>query len=262
MAVTNKQRLDLIEQFIREHKYADLHTLAKQFRISLSTVRRALSDLERRGAVRRHHGGASLAGEEGSPGGYNFITQDDRCAGEKHAIAQHVAHVIEPGMTVLIDGGTTPYAVARQLVHKRVIVVTNSLPVAELFNEVGSSDVIVTGGAVYNRLGVLYGPICEAALGEMHADLAVLGAAGVTHEGIWNSNSMIVSCQKKMMDRADRTLFVFDPGKLERRALALATPFTPRFGVVTTAEPEIRTARAMRAGGTELTVVPAASDSS
>jgi len=83
--MTNKQRLDLIERFIREHKYADLHTLAERFEISLSTVRRALNDLESTGIVRRHHGGASLVAEEADSTGYDFITQDDRQADEKHA---------------------------------------------------------------------------------------------------------------------------------------------------------------------------------
>ena len=58
--MTNKQRLDLIEKYIREHKYADLHTLAARFKTSLSTVRRALDSLEEKGVLRRHHGGASL----------------------------------------------------------------------------------------------------------------------------------------------------------------------------------------------------------
>ncbi|MBC8040959.1 MAG: DeoR/GlpR transcriptional regulator, partial [Opitutaceae bacterium] len=58
--MTNKQRLDLIEKHIREHKYADLHTLSTLFGSSLSTVRRALDELETRGVLRRHHGGASL----------------------------------------------------------------------------------------------------------------------------------------------------------------------------------------------------------
>ena len=58
--MTNKQRTDLIERHLREHKYADLHSLAQRFGGSLSTVRRILDGLEERGVVRRHHGGASL----------------------------------------------------------------------------------------------------------------------------------------------------------------------------------------------------------
>uniref|UniRef100_UPI00404B8513 DeoR family transcriptional regulator n=1 Tax=Cephaloticoccus sp. TaxID=1985742 RepID=UPI00404B8513 len=57
--MTSKQRTDLIERFIRTHKYADLRILATRFDSSLSTVRRALDQLEAKGVVRRHHGGAS-----------------------------------------------------------------------------------------------------------------------------------------------------------------------------------------------------------
>ena len=40
--MTNKQRTELIARHLREHKYADLRTLATKFSGSLSTVRRAL----------------------------------------------------------------------------------------------------------------------------------------------------------------------------------------------------------------------------
>lgn len=255
MGMTNKQRLDLLEAFLRTNRYADLGTLSRRFEISLSTVRRSLNELESRGLIRRHHGGASWVEAEEIPGGYDFITQDDRQSVEKHALATWVGERIEPGMTVMLDGGTTTYAVARQLVGKRIIVVTNSLPIAALLNEVSSSETIVTGGTVYNRLGVLCGPICENSLAEMHADLAVLSGAGITEEGVWNSNSMVVASQKRMLRAADRTLFALDHTKFGKRALTLTCPFSPKMTVLTTAQPELRIARAMKAAGTECEVV-------
>jgi len=238
VAFTNKQRLDLIEQYIREHKYADLHSLAGRFEISLSTARRALNDLEQKGIIRRHHGGASLVGEEGmGSGGYDFITEDDTRSEEKHRIAASVVERISTGMTVMLDGGTTTYAVARMLTNKRVIVITNSLPIAALLNEVSTCETIVTGGTVYNRLGVLYGPLCESSLRGMHADLAIMGMAGVTTEGIWNSNAMIASFQRRMMAAADETLFIADHSKLNRRSLTLTTPFTPNITLVSDQRP-------------------------
>lgn len=235
--MTNKQRLDLIEKFIREHKYADLHTLAQRFDISLSTVRRALNDLETGGIVRRHHGGASLVEDEAASGGYDFITQDDRQSDEKHVIAQCLADLIEPGMTVLIDGGTTTYAVARQLVEKRLIIITNSLPIAALYSEVGSCETIVTGGTVYNRLGILYGPACEKAIGQVHADVAICGAAGITANGIWNNNSFIISTQQRMIESADKTYFAIDATKHNRRVLHQSCALTDNFTLISDSPP-------------------------
>lgn len=252
MAITNKQRIDRMEDFLREHEYADLQTLAKEFDASLSTVRRTLNELETRGLVRRHHGGASwIAGTE-EKAGYDFITQDDRQTAEKHAMAELIASRITPGMTVMLDGGTSTYAVARLLASRRIIVITNSLPIAALYNEVSNIETILTGGTVYNRLGVLYGPTCEASLAEMHADVCILGGAGITEEGIWNSNAFIIATQKRMIKAADKTIYALDHTKLGRRALTLATPFFPNMCVVTSGEADAKIQRAIRTANATL----------
>ena len=163
--MTQKQRTDLIERFIREHKYADLHSLANRFGGSLSTVRRALDQLETRGIVRRHHGGASLVETDALAAENDFIARLQRQADRKFAIASLIAEQVRPGTTVILDGGTTTLAVARLLAKKRVQVITNSLPVASLFGEVGAHEAIITGGSILGRLGTLVGPLCEASLG-------------------------------------------------------------------------------------------------
>jgi DeoR/GlpR family transcriptional regulator of sugar metabolism len=250
--MTNKQRLDLIEQHLREHRYADLHTLAARFSTSLSTVRRALDELEARGVLRRHHGGASLVETDELAREYDFIARDQRQAAEKHAIARAVADLVHPGMTVILDGGTSTYAVARLLVGKRLQVITNSLPIAGLFSEIGSLETIVTGGSIHNRLGVLVGPFCEQSLEHIHADLAILGGGGITEEGIWNHNALIVAAQRRMIAAAERSVFALDDSKFGRKALSLATPLAADHIIVTNAAPPPNIARAIRSAGASL----------
>lgn len=250
--MTSKQRTDLIERFIREHKYADLRTLSTRFTSSLSTVRRALDQLEAKGVVRRHHGGASLVETDAVAQEYDFVSRDQRHADEKFAIASLVAGEVQPGMTVILDGGSSTYAVARLLVDKRLQVITNSLPVASLFSDVGSVETIVTGGTIYNRLGVVLGPMCEESFGQVHADLAILGGAGITENGIWNHNSLIVAAQRKMIAAAERTIFALDASKFGRKALNLTTPFDARFTIVTDLPPIPPVTKAIRASGARL----------
>src|SRR5690606_41504594 len=111
--MTNKQRLDLIERYIREHRYADLHTLAARFSISLSTVRRALDQLAEQGVLRRHHGGASLIETDELAREYDSIASAARQAGEKYAIARGIAALVHPAMTIIPDGHTSAYAPQR-----------------------------------------------------------------------------------------------------------------------------------------------------
>lgn len=252
--MTSKQRTDLIERFIREHKYADLRTLASRFNGSLSTVRRALDHLESRGVVRRHHGGASFIETDVLAEEYDFLARDQRHPDEKYAIARLVANQVQPGMTVILDGGSTTYAVARLLVDKRLQVITNSLPVASLFSDIGTVETTVTGGILYRRLGTLVGPICEQSFAEVHADLAIVGGAGITEKGIWSHNALIASAQRKMIAAAGRTLFALDKSKFGRTALSLATPFDARFTIVTDTRPSPAVARAIHLAGSHLTL--------
>lgn len=254
--MTNKQRLDLIEKHIREHKYADLHTLATLFTSSLSTVRRALDELELRGVLRRHHGGASLVETDELAKEYDFISRDQRQAEEKFSIARLIADQVKPGMTVILDGGTSTYAVARLLAAKRLQVITNSLPIAGLFSEIGSLETIVTGGSVHNRLGVLVGPLCEQSLEQIHADIAILGGAGVTEAGVWNHNALVVAAQRKMIAASERTLFALDSSKFGRKALSLTAPFNDKFTIMTDQRPSAAVVNAIKNAGATLTLTP------
>jgi DeoR/GlpR family transcriptional regulator of sugar metabolism len=252
--MTNKQRTDLIERHIREHKYADLHSLADRFGSSISTVRRALDTLEHRGIVRRHHGGASLIQTDALSQEYDFLLRIQRQADQKFAIASLVAEQVQPGTSVILDGGTTTYAVARLLAEKHVQVITNSLPVASLFGEVGNTETIVTGGSILGRLAVLVGPHCEAWFDQVHADVAILGGTGITEKGIWNNNALVIAAQRKMIAAAERTIFALDASKFGRKALSVAVPFGPQITVITETRPAPAVVKAIETAGAKLTV--------
>ena len=252
--MTNKQRTDLIQQFIREHKYADLRTLADHFGGSLSTVRRVLDTLEDRGIVRRHHGGASLIETDALAQEYDFLSRVQRQAEQKYAIANLVADQVRPGSTVILDGGTTTFAVARLLVEKRVQVITNSLPIASLLGMVGNAETIVTGGNILGRIGLLVGPLCEASFEQVHADLAILGGTGITENGVWNHNALVIAAQRKMLAAAERTIFALDATKFGRKALSLTSPFGTNMTIVTNARPSPAVEKAIGDAGATLTL--------
>jgi DeoR/GlpR family transcriptional regulator of sugar metabolism len=254
--MTHRRRLQLIEKYIRENRYADLHTLASKFGISVSTARRALDDLEAQGVCRRHHGGASVLDPDELAREYDFISRDQTHADEKFVMGRFIAEQVTPGMTVVIDGGTSAYAVARLLIGKRLRVVTNSLPVAGLLSDVGTVETIVTGGTIHNRIGVLVGPHCEETLDRIHADIAILGASGITDKGLWAHNELIAAVQRKMVSASDRSIFAIDHSKFGRKAPLLATGFQATHTIVTDRDPPTDIAAAMRAARATLANCP------
>ncbi len=187
---------------------------------------------------------------------YDFISRDQRQSEEKFSIARLIADQVQPGMTVILDGGTSIYAVARLLAAKRLQVITNSLPIAGLFSEIGSLETIVTGGSIHNRLGVLVGPLCEQSLEQIHADIAILGGAGITEAGVWNHNALIVATQRKMIAASERTIFAMDSSKFGRKAMSLTAPFSAKFSIITDQKPAPAVTAAIKNAGATLTGAP------
>jgi DeoR/GlpR family transcriptional regulator of sugar metabolism len=149
-----------------------------------------------------------------------FDERTGTAVAEKRAIGIATAALLEDGDTVLLDGGTTTLEVARALIGRRVQVVTNSLPIAQLLASSQQTDLILIGGYIYPRTAVALGPLAIATMQSIRVRKAILGAGGVVAEGIYNSNSLLVETERQMMLCGQQVVIVADHTKFGRLALA------------------------------------------
>jgi DeoR family transcriptional regulator, fructose operon transcriptional repressor len=192
-----EERQKRIEEHLLKVEFASLDELSELVDASVSTVRRDVSLMESRGAVCRTHGGARLVNPKSDE--YTFTARDTHQLTEKEAIGQACAALIAPNQTVIIDAGTTCYHVARHLEAKSPQVFTNSLPVANLYSAANKLEVVVSGGVIYPRLGVLVGPLAVEAFSKIRADVAIMSCGGLTAEGITNSHGLLIEIQRAMI---------------------------------------------------------------
>jgi DeoR/GlpR family transcriptional regulator of sugar metabolism len=139
---------------------------------------------------------------------------------EKAAIAAAVSELIPPGRTVIINGGTTCYQVAKAIGGRRLNVVTNSVPIASLLSADVSTEVTLIGGFLYPRTGVALGDMAERQVEGLHAAQLVLSCAGLTEEGAFNTNQMMVAVEQQMIRAADQVILAVDHTKFGTRSLA------------------------------------------
>src|SRR5207244_1283387 len=139
---------------------------------------------------------------------------------EKRLIAQAAAERIKDGDAILLDGGTTTPAVARLLVGRSLQIVTNSLPIANLFASSRETDLVILGGYVYPKTGVALGPLAVRMMEDVHVHQTIMGVGGITAKGLFNSNLLLVETERRMMRCADEVVVVADHTKLGRQALA------------------------------------------
>src|SRR5271165_2334255 len=133
-----EQRRDRLLELVRVGRFASLPELAEQLAVSESTIRRDLDQLEEQGSARRIHGGVLYTGS--APKLPHFDAQQPSEWEKKRSIAAAAMKLIDEGDTILLDGGSTTYEVARLLVGRSLHVVTTSLPVANLFASAAQSD--------------------------------------------------------------------------------------------------------------------------
>lgn len=213
----NHERRSRLLDIIRIRGFAALEELVRELGVSESTVRRDLDALEEQGSAKRTHGGVLYSG--GMPRLAEFDERQPTNWAAKRAIAFTAAAVIEDGETVLLDGGTTTYEVARLLVGRSLQVVTNSLPVANLFASEARTDLVLLGGYVSPRTGVCLGPYANELLGRLHVTTTVLSAAGVSAEGLFNSHLLLAETEQAMLKAASRVMVVADSSKFGRKSL-------------------------------------------
>lgn len=212
-----EERQKRIEEHLEAREFASLEELSELVDASISTVRRDLSVLEAKGTVRRTHGGAMIVNPKSDE--FAFSARDTHQLAEKEAIGRACAELIQPNQTVIVDAGTTCYHVARHLEDKAPHIITNSLPVAGLFFGSTRVEVVVSGGVLYPRLGVLVGPLAVEAFTKIHADVAIMSAGGITLEGITNSHGLLIEIQRAMMNAAQRVIMCLDHTKFGRQSI-------------------------------------------
>ena len=203
-----------IRQMFDSRDFLDVETLCRELNASEASVRRDLAVLEDQGALKRVYGGAipvQVAGD--------YALESVRSSDEKSQIARMTASLIEDGQTVILDGGTTVAAVARELASKSIHVITNSLPIAEVLESYRNIELTLTGGYLDPRIRVMLGAFCEQMLGAIRADAVIMGIGSVTESGFSNNNTLVVGSEKKMIEVADRMIVVADHTKFGRGAM-------------------------------------------
>jgi DeoR/GlpR family transcriptional regulator of sugar metabolism len=217
------ERHNLLKALIAQRGTSDLDSLADELQVSQSTVRRDVEMLEQAGLVERTHGGVVWLGDKQTNGvarPYAFDQRTSYRREEKLLIARAAAALVKPGQTVLIDGGTTTYFLAEQLTGRAMQLVTNSLPIGDLFLNDESVELLLTGGLVYPRYGVLLGPHVETFLASIHASTLFLSCAGVHEGNIYNQNLLLVQAERQMMKQVQQVVLLADSSKFGHQALA------------------------------------------
>jgi DeoR/GlpR family transcriptional regulator of sugar metabolism len=191
--------------------------LAEAFGVTPMTIRRDLDFLAEQNRLTRTHGGAMRS----TPAviEFAFLERNRERIAEKQAIARAAAALVEPGMTLVLDTGTTTLEVARAIAGvPDLTVLTSSLAIASALYGRENIALILLGGNVRRNSPDLSGPLTEANLRCFRPHLAILGADALDSDGLYTSDQAIAAVSRAMIASAEETILVADSDKFTRRA--------------------------------------------
>lgn len=190
--------------------------IAVDYEVTTETVRRDLTALERAGVVRRVHGGVvpaeALRIMEAA-----VSERDSSQAAEKDRIALAALELMPQAHgTVLIDAGTTTVRMAARLPRDLPLsVITHAVPVAARLAGLAHLELRLLPGRVRETTLAAVGADTVEALDGLRADVAFLGANGISGQhGLSTPDADEAAAKRAMVRAAGKIVVLADSSKL------------------------------------------------
>jgi len=198
--------------------------IVEQFSISEATARRDLEFLASKGKLHRVHGGAIAARQ--APPEPPILQRETWQSDEKKRIGCATAELIKDGDTIFLGSGTTVLEVARNLINRKgLTVITNSLPVMNIFSGLPDITVIALGGQLRNSELSFIGHITEQSIRDLRADKVVIGIHAISLEhGLTNEYLAETMTDRAILQMGQKVLLVADHTKFGLVSTSFVAP--------------------------------------
>jgi DeoR family transcriptional regulator of aga operon len=248
-----------IAELVAERDQVRVATLAREFGLTDTSIRRDLAILEREQRLIRVHGGAVALPKD--PRAESLHMKSLVHLNEKRRIGAAASKLIHEGDAILLDSGTTTIQVAAHIpdhlrAANKLTFVTNSLPLVEEVRTWPSATLVLLGGIYLADYHAIVGPQAIAQLSEIAADMVFLGAEGLTIEGgVSTANILMAEVDRAMVERSRRVIIATDSSKLGRSGLTSIVSLAQIDILITDSNAPEELVEAIRAKGVEVWLV-------
>lgn len=206
------ERHQQILERILNKKSVRVNELSDILDVSIATIRRDLSQMERKGLLQRVHGGAIYVEDAEEPPILNRKHQQPEA---KRRIGFAAAELVNDNETIIITSGTTTEAMVPFLTGKNgLTVITNTINIASLLARYPHISVIVLGGSLRHSEYSMHGHITDQALQDLHADKLFHGIFGLDPEfGLTGADMQEVQTDRKIISAAQQLIILADHTK-------------------------------------------------
>ena len=217
----SQQRRHTILSLLSTQGEVSVEQLAKRFDTSEVTIRKDLSALEKNGLLLRRYGGAVCVPQE------TYQPPAENISVNKQNIAQAAAKLIRDHNRIIIDSGSTTSGLIQELNTKQgLLVMTNSLRLANAINELENEPtLLMTGGTWDPHSESFQGQVAEQVLRSYDFDQLFIGADGIDLARGTTTFNELTGLSKVMAEVSREVILMVDSAKFGRRIPNLELPW-------------------------------------
>ena len=207
------ERLDKIVALLKQRQTATVKALAAHLYASEATVRRDLNELEKRGLVKRLHGGAVLL--DGANRELPLFVREQQNVEAKRIIAAKAAQHLKDGQVIFLDASSTVMFLIRHLeAFNALTIITNGLKTAEELRTL-SHRVYCTGGLMLHNSSAYVGDFAADFVRRFNADIFFFSSRGVSSDGLITDESADETAVRRvMLQQSKKKIFMCDQSKI------------------------------------------------
>lgn len=250
-----EERMQAISEYLTRHQRIDIKEICQRFEVSRDTARRDLLRMEELGLILRTHGGAVLP-PKGGVEVFEYKVRLERESSEKREIGLCAASLIKNGDHVLMDASTTVQFAAENITADDIVVVTNSIDIADVLSRKPAVRTYLLGGELHPKHRFLYGQATVDKLADYRVDKLFLGACGITAEGLTFPHEEDGAVKREMIKRAEQVIVLADHTKFDNRMFYRIAGLDAVDLLITDRKPEADMLRLLEEHQVELILVP------
>lgn len=253
------ERHRLVLKLLQERSVLAVTQLVEMLGISEATARRDINALGEAGKLRRIRGGAEslTPRHEAHLVGVPFELNQGIDAEKKSAIARAAVDLIEAGESVLINGGTTTYAMVEHLAGSELDILTNSIPIVMKLLASSRNRVTIPGGTIYREQNIVLSPYPSDVISHFWGQKLFTGCYGLNRFGLMETDPLIVQAETHLLNRAEELIVLADSRKLRQRSSMIVAPLERISTLITDSEASEEQLEPLRRAGIRIIKIDA-----
>ncbi len=252
------EREELLCNALDRCDYLSIARVAELLGTTAATARRVVNRLAEHQTVRRVHGGVRRIPPELNQS-IPLRLREQWFGAEKRLLARRAMELVRKDAVLFIHGGSTTSCFSDLLSGGSVI--TNSLRLAgllcERFPGETGPEVIVPGGTLDRKAGILSGTRAERSIAGYRADAVFFSARGLDAEGVLDTSDATAGIARAMIEHASLAVMLADHSKFQAAGMSRMVWWNDVDVLVTCDCPENRALReTIQRRGVQVLTVP------